>query len=374
MGTEGEIRFGGGVPVIPPPEVFKAAAAQNPLAFQVLEKAYVEFATRPENRGLYGDPEKGATLSQCWRVYTLFGVKPHCVLARELPKDETDAIPMLTKQTPSELIALLRRLDAHTGSLNVPTLHYDGKTGHSIRLTRYQPLADRFVYHDPWPDGSLLMEKNNVAGVSARPEGSRWSVTSAELEKVIFASFFMPAYWTRLDGVEEPVPKQDLPYADWFRGEFRRFFALEELEHRTDRGLELRRFAPQNFRDEVAVIVKSDGSGRVSGAILALDRRWLEQQFILALDVTKSFILAFAPATETKEYSEVSSDLWSHRDRESVRRLIEAGEPQSGSDRLLFCLLGAPVHAEIVHPRSSLSARNVGEPGAYHFELTVELT
>ena len=374
MHNEDEIHFGGGgVPDIPPPEVFAAARAAWPQDYKLLRAALDEFTSRPENKGLYPDPEKGTTLAQYWRFFTLFGIEMHCVLVRELPKSSTDPIPGLEKQSPEGLIALLKRLDRLDGFLCVPTLEFDGRTGHCIRLTRFQPPSERFVYHDPWPADSLLTEGSNMAGVKAMREGFRWSVTASELERVVFACMFYPEHWERLTNGSSPPPKTDLMFADWADGEFRRFFHLQETERRSQNGVDQRAFAPQNFQEEVAVVIDSDTTGRVASASLILERHWIQARLPLALDIAKSFLIACAPVRDADEYRILSERVWGLRDRAAFQRLMSAGEPTRGPEQFLVSFLGAPHRAEILYPRSCLTAQNLQEGGSDYFKVTIEL-
>ncbi len=168
----------GGVPAIPPPEVFENARKNNPPWYQLMEKAYEALVARPENADILADLKgKGATLEQAWLVCTLFGIEPYCLLARPVPTEQIKRITRVVQYSAEQLIQALIKIQSATEQINAETLHYDGKTGHCIRIIAYDKERDRFIYHDPWPQRSLLCKENNLAGVDSQPEGTRWSVS-----------------------------------------------------------------------------------------------------------------------------------------------------------------------------------------------------
>lgn len=366
MAPDSDILFSG-IPQIPSSEVFQQASDKNPLWFKLFEQAYKEFAALPENKGVYAGSD-GATLEQAWLVFTLFGIEPQCVLVREMPVEAVARISTLTHLSAPELMELLKKLQAARGELNVSTLYYDGRTGHAIRLTAYHPDSDRFVYHDPWPLKSLLCAENNDAGIEAQPEGSRWSVTAAELEQVIFASFIFQTDWATIHGV-----KYELFYKEWEQGEFYKFFHLVKLESRPQQGGERRLLAPQNFREEVSVIIGTSAEDQVRDATLILDRKWLAQNFMLGIDVTASFVKCFGPAPETPHYNQLYHSLRSLQKQESRQAAVDQGPTGSDVNRLLLCFLGAPVEARFPGNFSALVARNVHDDKRGCFELNLSL-
>jgi len=99
----------GGVPSIPSPEIFENARKHQPEWYKVLHAAYEQFATRPENVGVYADPKgKGATVEQVWLVFSLLGVEPYCLLAYPLPEESVKKITRLVKYTAREIVEALK--------------------------------------------------------------------------------------------------------------------------------------------------------------------------------------------------------------------------------------------------------------------------
>jgi hypothetical protein len=354
MPQESPVLFGG-VPTTPSPEVFENARKNNPAWYQILEKAYAAFAARPESAGIYADPKgKGATLEQSWLVFTLYGVEPYCLLARPVPAEQIGRISRVVRQTPADLVQALTRMRDDAGAINATTLHYDGKKGHCIRLTAYDASQDRFVYHDPWPERSLLCKENNMAGVDAQPEGTRWSVTAKELERVIFASFVFPQDWARLQGVDF-----DLTVERWREGDFFKAFHVKQTAERSENRITRRMFAAGPFKDSVTLIVDHWESGKIVRASLFLDKTWMTGNIGLALDISAGFVAAFAPAPDKAAYDEIGGALRSLKDRQSALAMAKRDPGESSIVLCIHAFLGLVGRASMTTDFASLSFRNV---------------
>ena len=354
MPQESPVLFGG-VPTTPSPEVFGNARKNNPAWYQILEKAYAAFAARPENAGVYADPKgKGATLEQSWLVFTIHGVEPYCLLARPVPAEQIGRITRVVRQTPAELVQALMRLRDADGAINATTLHYDGKTGHCIRPTAYDASRDRFVYHDPWPERSLLCTENNMAGVDAQADGTRWSVTAKELERVIFASFVFPQDWARLQGVDF-----DLTFERWRESNFFKAFQLKQTAERSEKGMARRMFAAGPFKDSVTLIVDHWETGKIIRASLFLDKTWMTGNIGLALGISAKFVAAFAPAPDKAAYDEISGALRSLKDPPSALALTKRDPSESRTVQCVHAFLGLVERASMLTDFASLSFRNV---------------
>jgi hypothetical protein len=343
-----------GAPSIPPPEVFAEARKSNPLWVQLIEEAYEKFAALPENKGIYADFEKGATLEQVWLFFTTMRQEPHCLLARPLPKEQVSRITRLTNHSPAEVIGMLKKLQRSDDSINAVTCHYDGRTGHCIRVTSYDGTRDRFIYHDPWPARSLLCKENNMAGVDAQTEAKRWSVTSKELEKVIFASFLFPHQWARLQGI-----RFDMNYDEFKKTEFYAFFNLKEISKQSQGALSTRGFTVGPFKDSIVLILDCGKRDKIIRAILIIKRQWFVQNFILATDLMKSFISVFTPAPDRLSYDELVKSVWSLKNPGLAQQVLQT---PFGKSELVDCLqafLGSAKEASIASDFGHLSFDNV---------------
>jgi hypothetical protein len=359
----------GGVPAIPSPEVFENARKNNPTWYQLLEKAYGEFANRPENVGVYADPKgKGATLEQAWLVFTLFGVEPYCLLAHKVPQNQTSKISRLVPSTAGEVIDTLKKIQSGEGGIHQSTLHFDGKTGHNIVVTSYDEKRDRFIYHDPWPLKSLLCRENNMADVDAQPEGTRWSVTSEELERVIFASMVFPHIWARLQGVDF-----DLMLDQWKQSEFFKFFHLKEISQRSENGMTRVMFSVGPFKESISLMIDYKENGKIAKAVLLINKEWAVKNAMMALDLEKSFISSFAPAPDKEAYDEIGLALWSLRGQKFAEDAKEKIKNQSQAVQFLDAFMGSARNASMNTDFGSLSLNNIDHGQEHLHELEFAL-
>lgn len=369
MSGDAEPRFGG-VPATPAPEVFEQARRNNPEWFRLIERAYEQFVALPENAGIYADPKGGgATIQQTWLVLTLFGIEPYCLLARPLPAASTQRISRLVNCKASQIIEALRTIQAADGEVSVPLAYHDGRTGHCINITRYDSGRDRFIYHDPWPERSLLALENNPAGVDAQPEGTRWSVTAPELERVVFAAFVFPSQWARVRGQDF-----DILYDAWKDSEFFEFFRLKQLDERTTGDRTQRTFAPGAFQQDIALEVECDPAGKIRRAALRLTQDWTIGNFMLALDLAKSFVASFAPAPDRARFDGIADALWSLRDPRALGKAREADPNESDGARCVHAFMGSLARADIVTDFSHLTIGGATHGGRPARQISVDLS
>jgi hypothetical protein len=347
---DAEPRFGGS-PIIPSPEVFEQARKNQPAWYRALEQAYEQFVADPERTGVYADPRgRGGTIQQVWLMFTLFRCEMYCLLARPLPAASTERITRLVNCSPSDLIDVLKQIQLAMGSIGVTIAYHDGKTGHCVTVVTYEAKRDRFMYHDPWPARSLLAKENNPAQVDAQPEGTKWSVTAKELERVAFAAFVFPHQWARVQGQDH-----DLFYETWTKSEFFRFFSLQQLEQRIEAGHTVQVFAPEAFTDTIALLVGYLESGKITRASLRIETRWMIDNFVLAIDLAKSFILCFAPAPDAPTYGKIAEVLWGLRDPRNILKAREANPDESDAIRCVHALMGSVERASVVTDLASLT-------------------
>ncbi len=342
--SEANVILFGGTPVIPPPEVFENARKNNPFWYQLIEAAYAKLAAQPAMAGILPDPKaKGATVEQIGMVCSLFtGIEPYCVLARAVPKAQIAGLNRVIKYSSDRVVEMLKKIQYKEGMICATTLHHDGKTGHCINVKQYDKTRDRFIYHDPWPMKSLLCKENNMAGVDAKKERKYWSVTSRELESVIFASFIFPHQWVRLQGTDF-----DLFYDTWRKSEFYNFFHLNLVSENTENGISRRTFAPGRFKDKISLIVDSKTSGKIINASLLLNKAWMIGNFILSLDLSKSFILSFAPHPDKDKYAEIASALWKLRDPRFMLTMKDKDPAESVTIEFIHAFMGSVKRASI---------------------------
>jgi len=324
-----------------------------------MEQAFFELTSTPEGRRRYGDPNKGATIQQMWNTQILLGkVANYCLLARPLPAESTQDITRLIKCSAADVVQSLRKLQAVAGDMAVPLAYHDGRVGHCITLFGHKPESDRFVFHDPWPSSSLLAAENNEAGIDAQREGKRWSITAMELEQIVFAAFLSPPQWKSVED-----PNFGLSYQEWTKGEFFTFFHLRQLEERVEAGLKVRVFAPAAFVGEMALLVGHRDSGRIVRTSLRVGMKWAIDNFMIALDLMKSFVSCFAPADDKEEYEKIAAELWSLRDPRKLAAIRDADPASSDAIQCIHALFGRGQSALVVTDFATLSAGRSQSPG-----------
>lgn len=345
--------------------------------WQILEQAYVQLASTEEGRARYGDPDRGATVEQAWRVqFAVSGVSQVCVLASGRPPVPTADIPRTVLMTPAQLVDSLIRAFALPDRVAVQTFVFDGRMGHSITLLRYEPVTGSFVFLDPWPARSLLCRENNAAGVAAEPvEGQLWRMTAAELRTVIFAVFIWPTIWADLTG----VPHR-LTLAGLASSEFWSFFRVREVGRTQGPGdaeaTELT-LAPGGFQQEIALAVTIDAAERVRRASLALRRRWVTGPphgvNPFALDITKSFLGAMIPEPDRGDVAPLLSGLALVRDQQAVRAMLQNGETPRAVMELMLTYLGVHPKSTTLMTFSNVDAENVERDGEPWLAMEIRL-
>ena len=271
------------------------------------KKEYEEFEAwrkSPANNGLVPDSgEKGATLEQVYKYIKLIGAEKYCLISTNQPEVPTGKIQKVIKLSSSQLVQSLKQINETDGSVLSTLLHYDGYTGHCIILDYFDKEQNRFFYRDPWPWESLLSAKNNIAGVNARKEKlNYWSVTDQELETVIFAIFVYPGQWDRTQKIVDVLLLNEFKKTDFFN-----FFHLTEIaryDHADETEIQ---YSPSRFEGIVVIALSVSTSNRIKGAKLLMTKDWMRQNFILVMDITRSYLKAFAPGEDNAAFNNIVS-------------------------------------------------------------------
>jgi hypothetical protein len=339
----------GGMPTVPAPEVFGRAQQNNPDWYKILYEGYKKFAQRPENAGIYADPEQntGATIQQIWLLLTaLSGIAPYCVLAKPLPAASTQRVTRVVNSSAKELVQWLMAIQKADKRVVAALAYYDGQTGHCINLKSYDRERDRFIYHDPWPERSLLAKENNAAGVDAVAEdeaGTRWSITSQELERVAFAAFLMPWQWARNQG-----QKFELFDAEWRESTFFKAFHVKQLVEKYEDDRVVYLFSAGPFGRNIALwVVTNKESGRIQRASLGLTPNWIINNFTLALDLIKGFVKSFAPAPDQTKYAEIATTFGKLRDPQFMLAVKNSDPNESDAVQCVHAFMGDLKTAEV---------------------------
>ena len=365
MTNETEPTFGGS-PTIPPPEVFERAQENNPEWYKILYKGYEQFAQRPENEGIYAVPGtgRGATIQQIWLLnLALWGIEPYCLLARPLPATATERVTRRVDCSATQLVQWLAAIQEADNSVVASLAYHDGQMGHCITLDSYDRERDRFIYHDPWPERSLLVKENNAADVDAVAEdetGGLWSVTSAELERVVFATFLMPWQWARIQ-----EQKFELFDAEWRESDFFQFFHLKQVYESAEDDRVILGFSTGSFKQDIVIqVVTKQTSGKILGASLFIRTDWIINYFAFAVDIAKSFVMSFAPPPDQERYAEIAGALWKLNDPHFVIEAHNSDPDESDAMTCVHAFMGSLEDANITTDFARLSIDGVEKDGS----------
>jgi hypothetical protein len=212
--------------------------------------------------------------------------------------------------------------------------------GHCITIHNYDRESDRFIYHDPWPERSLLAKENNAADVDALAEneaGARWSLTSQELERVAFATFLMPRQWARIQD-----QKFELFDPEWRESTFFKAFHLKQLIENYEGDQVERLFSAGPFKKDIALwVVTNKETGRIQRASLGIRVEWIKTEIFLASDITKAFINSFAPPPDKAAYSEIAAAF------KNLRDAAKSDPNESDAVQCVHAFLGLVKGAEV---------------------------
>jgi hypothetical protein len=361
MAEEKQLLFGGGA--LPPKiaEFRKPKPGERPLWYEIYEKAFDELRSSEEGKRNYGDPQKGATLEQVWRTSgVLTGKTPVCLLSTDRPSVETGEIDRVIKMNSNELVDTLIEMSGMEEINATTMLYHDGHMGHCIYLRGYDSQSSRFSYHDPWPGDSLLCRDFNAAGIDAQKKDKYWTITSAELDKVIVAALVYRPLWSEYTGEKYCMTYDELTASDFWG-----FFHLKEVDRRTldDTQNTLVRMKTGGFQSEIDLNVTVNQKDRVIEGVLNLKRNWIvgppHGLNPMAIDILKSFIAALVPPPDKEQASTLVNMLRQITNPAYADQLVSEGPERSFVHRALFTLLGPLPSFDAPFAYSSIVMSNV---------------
>jgi hypothetical protein len=324
---------------------------------------------RHEDPTRYGSAD-GGTIGNSWNyLYTMFGIPMVCVLVDGRPPAGTGSVPTVVTLPGPEVMARLRGVFALGGS-GLTTFVHDGRSGHAITLTGYDPTTDRYHYHDPWPGDSLLCLHQNSAGVDAQPHGGKgWSVTGLELASVLIGVLVWPSVWEQVNGRPGGIRYADLAGTDFWT-----FFGLHEQDRAPeDDGRTRITVRPGNFTDSVALGFQLDARGEVSRATLMLREGWAlgEPHGVnpLGLDIARSFISALTPQADAASAARVRPGLDLGYVRDKVRDPAFQATP---AGQVMVTYLGGQPEVKLIFRLCSLLVERRGEPPNRWIALVID--
>jgi hypothetical protein len=329
-GSRSEIVFGGARP-----------AAGTPW-WRILEAAHVEMAKDPAHRELYGDPNKGATLTQAWRTTQLFGVPaPVCLLAMGQDRIAAAGIDTVIMVPKKELVSLVCTALNHHARSAVQLFVFDGRTGHAVTAFAADAGCAGLSFHDPWPGDSLLSKAYNAAGVDVRPVGDLWHITSADLERILVAAFISPGIWASVSGRPSVPTLTELRASDLWS-----FFNLRETARDdSDPTYVSITLQPGGFTEHIGMTLNCYENEEISSAELNLRQSWVIGPPMginpFATDIACSWLAAFVPSADNATVAPLIDELRSLRLGEELK--AKAQDPawsNTQSGRLVAAYLG----------------------------------
>ncbi len=285
--------------------------------FDIVEQAYFQLTKTDEGKKSYGDPEKGATLEQIWRVVGMIsGKRPVCLLASGRPDVPVGEIERLVRVNPHQLVDTMKVILGYSDNIAIQILYFDGSTGHSISLLGYDESDSRFTYHDPWPDFSLLSKEYNLAGIDAqRLDRQIWTMRDEELERVVFAALIPKFIWATFSG-----EKYSILFSDLHQTDFWNFFNIKIINTQENEDGFLYGLKTGGFQSEIDLAIKTNLAGALRDCNLYINRNWLLGPPYginpFGLDIIRSFIGAtLSPSDITRI--------------ENILKLFEIGKVQA---------------------------------------------
>lgn len=337
-----EILFGGpgesGVRDLPQPE---AAGAPLPW-WRVSEAAFYTLTRDPEMRALFGDPDRGASLVQAWRTAQLSGLPPKtCLIDSAQPRITREGISTAVLVPRDEMARLVCRALQHRARSSVQLFVFDGTAGHSVVAHSADPDGSGVTFHDPWPGDSLLSAGHNRAGVAAQRQGTRWHITTTELQKVLVAAFVSPAVWASLCG------RPGLQTLSELRGtELWSFFNLHEVgRDDSDPTYVQITLEPGGFTEHVGMTLTCYETEEICGAELRLRQSWVIGPPMginpFAKDIAKGWLAEIVPQADRENVLPLVQALWGADMTEEFKaRTEDPAWRESDAGRLVAAYLG----------------------------------
>lgn len=235
---------------------------------------------------------------------------------------------------------LQRKFCITTDALDIP-----------IALYKYDDKSSRFTYGDPWSETSLLAREYNAAGIDAKHiTGQLWSITAAELEKVIFAAFVFQELWAEHQHEKYYITHDELRNSDFWC-----YFHITEKERSLKQVQDERDETPQltvvtlspgGLQSEIELVVILDQLQRVKIGSLGVKRKWLIGPPYginpFALDIVSNFIAAIVSPPDQQWIQELLDQLKEIYDSKYIKQLLsEAGGQLSFLQTALLTYLGA---------------------------------
>jgi hypothetical protein len=300
-----------------------------------------------------------------------------CLLAAGKPSVATEAIERVIKANPKELTKTLSNILSLGSNVAVPVLYHDGNIGHCITLLKYNAETSRFTYVDPWPETSLLCKEYNAAEIDAKcVDKQLWSITSTELEKVVFAAFVFQHFWAEYNG-----KKYYTTYSEFRNSDFWSFFHITEKDRlsKEDDGRQTTLIVLRTggFQSEIKLEITLDQQQRLKEGRLKAKRSWLMGPPYgvnpFALDIVRSFIATLIPPPDQQRIDGLVAKLTNIKNPNYAKQLLMEERDNSVLQLALFTYLGAAQSCEWMLDFSGISMANSVLDDVIWLEVAIEI-
>jgi hypothetical protein len=268
-----------------------------------------------------GDPSKGNPLDVAWALKWDIAGPLYCLVVEGTDAGPTERIPYLAEVSVDQLVGILVAASSRRERfLCTASVRITGHSGHSVTIVR---VDDRgVVFHDPWPEGSLLAAGRNELGIDAHHDSDGWRITTEELARCVQAVFIAPHVLAETQGYEH---RKSL---DAVFSALAHFNVHEISRARRDEIWEVEA-QPGGFRENVRIRFAIDGNGWLDAARLSVQRSWMDtNNRPYAIDIIKSFLGATVSPLDEDEVSLAVRGIWAiNSGREALEQALGAGAP-----------------------------------------------
>jgi len=291
------------------------------------------------------DPSKGAPLDVAWHAQWQLGGPSYCLIAEGADVGPVERIPYRAELPAAQVVALLADAFGRRDPFAcVASVQIAPDRGHSVTL--FEVGDDGVVFHDPWPEGSLLAAERNELGIDAQPDEGRWRITTAELERCLQAVFVDPGVLAEMQGREHRRTLVEVLEALGF-------FNVHEVRRMQAEGGWDVEAAPGGFQESVRVRFAVDDEDWLEAALLSVRRHWLQgpnQPF--GIDIMGSFLGAtVSPLDEPEAQLLIGAVRVLGRGLDALTEALAAGAPHllGQAREFVTAVLGAQESALVTY-------------------------
>jgi len=221
-------------------------------------------------------------------------VPTYCLVSKGGGAGSIERIPYRTELPADEIVTILAQAyQARPELACVGQVRLDVDRAHSVLLRHIDEA--QVVFHDPWPEGSLLAAGRNALGVDAQKVEGGWRITPTELERCLQAVFVPPEPLAELQGREYRRRLSEV-LAELA------FFSIHETGRVRRGDIWEVEAQPGGFTDKVRIRFAVNDEEWMEAALLRVERAWLHSpNRAFGVDIVKSFLDATVSPLDADE-------------------------------------------------------------------------